>query len=126
VSGSAKLFPQHCQVPNLSNTAHLKVLTEELTTTTAIAAKMHKGHTFIHKLKLTADVGSKRRVGTNCIAAPPEMSPVGQPITRITTVPPIMKTRDPTAKIPLALFPEWTKNNIIWTLTQGMALYFWK
>ncbi len=39
VSGSAELFPQHCQVPNLSNTAHLKALTEELTTETAIAAK---------------------------------------------------------------------------------------
>jgi hypothetical protein len=30
VSGSAELFPQHCQVPNLSNTAHLKALTKEL------------------------------------------------------------------------------------------------
>ena len=43
VSGSAELFPQHCQVPNLSNTAHLKALTEELTTTMAIAAKTHNG-----------------------------------------------------------------------------------
>jgi hypothetical protein len=26
--GSAELFPQHCQVPNLSNNAHLKALTK--------------------------------------------------------------------------------------------------
>jgi hypothetical protein len=83
------MFPQHCQVPNLSNTAHLKALTKELTTTMAIAAKMHKGQTFIQKLKfaidevLMADVGSKQRVGTNSIAAPPVMAQVGQPIERM-------------------------------------------
>jgi hypothetical protein len=77
VWGAAELFPQHCQVPNLSNTAHLKALIEELTTTTAIAAKTHKGQTFIQKLKiaidkvLMANVGSEQRVGTNSIAAPP-------------------------------------------------------
>jgi hypothetical protein len=101
---SAELFPQHCQVPNFSNTAHLKALTKELTTTTTIAAKTHKGQTFIQKLKiaiddlLMADVGSKQRVGTNSMSAPPAMAQVGRPIERITTAPPIMKTRDPTAK----------------------------
>ena len=76
--GSAELFPQYCQVPNLSNTAHLKALTEELTTTTAIVAKTHKEHTFIHKLKiaidnlLTADVGNEQRVSTNSTSAPPQ------------------------------------------------------
>ncbi len=104
MSGSAELFPQHCQVPNLSNTAHLKALTKELTTTTEIAAKTHKGQTFIQKLKididdlLTADVVSEQRVGTNSIAAPPAIAQVGRPIERITTAPPIMKMRDPTAK----------------------------
>jgi len=45
---------------------------------------MNKGRTFIHKLKiaiddlLMADVGSEQRVGTNSMAAPPEMLPVGQ------------------------------------------------
>ena len=83
VSGSAELFPQHCQVPNLSNTAHLKALAKKLTTTLAVAAKTHKGCTFIHKLRiaiddlLTADVGSKQRVGTISMAAPPEMAHVG-------------------------------------------------
>jgi len=77
VPGSAELFPQHCQVPNRSNTAYLKALTKELTTTMSIAAKMHKGRLFIHKLKiaidnlLMTDVGSKQRVGANSMAAPP-------------------------------------------------------
>ena len=100
VSGSAELFPQHCQIPNLSNIAHLKALTKELTTTTSIAAKMHKGCTFIHKLKiaidnlLTADGGSEKRVGANSMAVPPEVAPVGQPIKQIIKAPPIMKSRD--------------------------------
>ena len=104
MSGSAELFPQHCQIPNLSNIAHLKALTKELTTTTSIAAKMHKGCTFIHKLKiaidnlLTADGGSEQRVGANSMTVPPEVAPVGQPIKQITKAPPIMKSRDPTAK----------------------------
>ncbi len=82
----------------------MKALTKELTIETAIASKMHKGQTFIQKLKiaidnlLTTDMGSKQRVGTIGVAAPPQIAQVGQPIERITTAPPIMKTRDPTAK----------------------------
>jgi hypothetical protein len=33
ISGSAELFPQHCQVPTLSPNEHLHALTEELQTT---------------------------------------------------------------------------------------------
>jgi hypothetical protein len=33
ISGSAELFPQHCQVPNLSPKEHLRALTEEIQTT---------------------------------------------------------------------------------------------
>jgi len=47
ISGSAELFPQHCQVPNLSEHAHLKALTEKLETSTGIAAKTHKGRVII-------------------------------------------------------------------------------
>ncbi len=84
ILGSAELFPQHCQVPNLSKTAHLKALTEELTTETAIAAKTHKGRTFIQKLKIAinnlpmTDMGTKQRVGTNSISAPPQIAQVVQ------------------------------------------------
>ncbi len=47
---------------------------------------------------LVADMGSEQRVGKNSIAAPLQIAQLGQPIERITTAPPIMKTRDPTAK----------------------------
>jgi hypothetical protein len=50
ISGSAKLFPQHCQVPNLSANAHLKALTEELKMTTAMAVNTTKGHHLIKSL----------------------------------------------------------------------------
>jgi len=50
ISESAELFPQQCQIPNLSNNAHLKVLTEELEVTTGIATKTHKGRTLIKAL----------------------------------------------------------------------------
>ncbi len=50
ISGSAELFPQHCQVPNLSNNAHLKALTEKLEVSAGIAAKTHNGCTLIKSL----------------------------------------------------------------------------
>jgi len=50
ISGSAELFPQHCQVPNLSPNAHLKALTEELQTTTEIAAGTTNGRRLIKSL----------------------------------------------------------------------------
>jgi len=50
ISGSAELFPQHCQVSNLSNNAHLKALTKELETLTGVADKTHKGRMLIKVL----------------------------------------------------------------------------
>jgi hypothetical protein len=50
--GSAELFPQHCQVPNLSPNAHLKALTKELQTATATAAKTTKGCHLIKSLAM--------------------------------------------------------------------------
>jgi hypothetical protein len=57
ISGSAELFPQHCQVPNLSNTSHLKALSKELKTSMGLAIKMHKWkwHTFIQQLCFAND-----------------------------------------------------------------------
>jgi hypothetical protein len=43
VCGSAELFPQYCQVPNLSQDKHLKALTEEIHTKTTVAVKTTKG-----------------------------------------------------------------------------------
>ena len=72
ISGSAELFPQHCQVPNLSNNAHLKALTKELEVSTGIAAKTHKGRTLIQSLGkaikaiLNPPIASKQRVDVYC------------------------------------------------------------
>ncbi len=105
ISGSAELFPQHCQVPNLSNIAHLKALTKELEKATSLTAEMHKGCTFIQKLKiaidgiLNANTREEQRVSSMPnAAAPPAMTSIELPIQQITEAPPIMKAWDPTEK----------------------------
>ena len=107
ISGSAELFPQHCQVPNLSNNAHLKALTEELETSTGIAAKTHKGRMLIKELGkaikaiLKPPVVSKQRVVNDNIRevvtqrANDDSAPE---LTRISDAPAIMNARDPTSK----------------------------
>jgi hypothetical protein len=104
ILGLAELFPQHCQVLNLSNMTHLKALTKELKTATSLRVKTHKGCTFIHKLKiaidviLNADKREEQKVSMPNVAAPPAMTSIKLPIQQIKEVPPIMKTRDPTGK----------------------------
>jgi hypothetical protein len=107
ISGSAELFPQHCQVPNLSNNAHLKALTKELETSTGIAAKTHKGRMLIKELGkaikaiLKPPVVSKQRVVNDNIRevvtqrANDDSAPE---LTRISDAPAIMNARDPTSK----------------------------
>ncbi len=104
ISGLAELFPQHCQVPNLSNTGHSKALTEELMTSTRQAVKTHKGKALIRQLKsaiegiLAPPVSGKQRVVTLPIGAPSIPSDTQIPFTRILEAPAIMQMRDPTAK----------------------------
>jgi len=105
ILGSAELFPQHCQVPNLSTNAHLKALTKELEKTTGIAAKTHKGHTLIKvlgkaiKAIFNPTVVSKQRVGNNRCDVETQHKTVDiAPITRISDAPAIMKVLDPMAK----------------------------
>jgi hypothetical protein len=105
ILGSAELFPQHCQVPNLSNNAHLKALTQELETSTGIAAKTHKGRTLIKVLAkaikniLTPPAVSDQRVDNNiCEVETQRENEDIAPITRISDAPAIMKARGRTAK----------------------------
>jgi hypothetical protein len=105
ISGSAKLFPQHCQVPNLSNNAHLKALTKELEVTTGIADKMHKGCTLIKSLGkaikaiLNPPIASKKRVDNSIREEATQRGTEDKvPIKRISDAPAIMKAPDPTAK----------------------------
>jgi hypothetical protein len=71
ISGSAKLFPQHCQVPNLSANAHLKALTEELIRTTATSAKTTNRRCLVKSLAtaikaiLTPTNAEEQRVATD-------------------------------------------------------------
>ena len=50
ISGSAELFPQHCQVPNLRPIEHLKALTAELADETMAAPSTTKGKALLHIL----------------------------------------------------------------------------
>jgi len=105
ISGSAELFPQHCQVPNLSNNAHLKALTEELEMTTSKVAQTHKGRALIKALGkaiktiLHPTAAEEQRVDNNIQVMEPQRENEDMaPITRISDAPAIMRARDPTAK----------------------------
>jgi hypothetical protein len=102
ISGSAELFPQHCQVPNLSRDEHLKALTEELTTETTLAVGTTKGkallkllHTHLDTLISPPTTTGEQRV-TDC--QPPAPQPARMELQRVTDSPAIMKAQDPTAK----------------------------
>jgi hypothetical protein len=105
ISGSAELFPQHCQVPNLSPTAHLKALTEELQNETKFAAGTPKGRRLIKSLGkaiksiLAPPNEEEQRVSNEMVreSITEDDAPIVT-IQRITEAPAIMKTRDPTAK----------------------------
>jgi len=105
ISGSAELFPQHCQVPNLSKHAHLKALTEELEMTKGIAVQTHKGRVLIKALGkaikaiLNPPNVSEQRVDNSiCEVETQRKNEDIAPITRISDAPAIMKARDPMAK----------------------------
>ncbi len=51
ISGSTELFPQHCQLPNLTPDQHFCALTEELAEETATANNMPMGHRLIKILQ---------------------------------------------------------------------------
>ena len=123
ILGSAELFLQHCQVPNLSNNPHLKALTKELQTATSIASDTHKGWTLIQslgkaiKVILNPPTGGEQRVDTNDgIVEPPSATEALVPIPRISEAPATMQTCDPTTKqylIATARTHQWlTQNNI--------------
>jgi len=45
------VYPQHCQLPNLTNIQHLRALTDELAKETKIAAKTPQGRVCIKNLQ---------------------------------------------------------------------------
>jgi len=105
ISASAELFPQHCQVPNLSKNAHLKALTEELDMTTSQVAQTHKGRALIKALGkaikaiLHPTAAGEQRVDNNIRVIETQRANEDMaPITRTSDAPAIMRARDPTAK----------------------------
>ena len=102
MSGSAELFPQHCQVPNLSRDEHLKALMEELHTETTVAAGTTKGKAFLKLLQthlealiLPPPTLVEQRV-TNIQSTTP--TPELRELQRVPESAAIMQERDPTAK----------------------------
>jgi hypothetical protein len=105
ISWSAELFPQHCQVPNLSPNEHLRALTKRLAITTSSVSKTTTGRDMIKVPQAHLDAliepvpyPSEQRVIVDNAPLPNE-----QPIQRMSQPPAIMKTRDPTAKRNLIL-----------------------
>ena len=106
ISGSAELFPQHCQVPNLSPGEHLRALTEELVTTATTVRNSTKGKTMIRHLRQHLNEiinGTAQPTPAQRVSAADTHIPEEPAIPRVTQAPAIMKTRDPTAKRHLIL-----------------------
>ncbi len=61
ISGSTELFPQHCQLPSLTQHQHFRALTEELTDNTAIAGVTPKGRRLLKLLGMR--INTRWRVG---------------------------------------------------------------
>jgi hypothetical protein len=105
ISRSAELFPQHCQVPNLSQNEHLRALTEELQTTAQSVKETPKGKAMINTLQ------QQLNELMELVQTPPEQRvsktnthpPIKQPIQKVLQAPEIMKTRSPMAKRNLIL-----------------------
>ena len=101
----AKLFPQHCQVPNLSPNAHLKALTKELQTAMVTAAGTPKGRRLIKSIAtaikaiLMPTNAEEQWVDTDIVIGrpPSEDAPIVT-MQRISDAPEIMQMRDPIAK----------------------------
>jgi hypothetical protein len=122
ISGSTELFPQHCQVPNLTQHQHLQALTEELADVTFSAGTTAKGRALIKKLQVKikhiltpqASVATPRaqqrvREDEQRVRAEEQRVIDESPIItvpQITDAPPIMHAQNPTSKRALRSTPR--------------------
>jgi hypothetical protein len=98
--GSAEIFPQHCQVPNLSPTEHLKALTDKLANKTTKSATTPKGKALFKNLPTHLDALIMPPPAMAELRVPASMPTVPNPqmeLQRVSNSPAIMQTRDPTA-----------------------------
>jgi hypothetical protein len=111
ISGSTELFPQHCQLPNLTPHQHFRALTDELTDATAIASATQKGRRLIKllqenikKILNPPDTLEEQRVSDNETRMQQQRVIDSMPIITVPTVPRItnalliLQSRNPTAK----------------------------
>jgi hypothetical protein len=125
VWGLTELFPQHCQLPNLTPHQHLRVLTNELANSTTNASATTKGCRLFKLLKLNIqqiiNPGvhlDKQRV-SNCETQEQQQRVIDKTpiltVSRITNAPPILYAQNPTAKQALKSTPRLhnceTRNN---------------
>ncbi len=127
ILGSTELFPQHCQLPNLTANQHFRKLTDKLAYEMAMANKTPMGKRLIKLLQSrikqileptlvpTAQDAQEqeqrvREQGQLVIDDTPILT-----VPRISNAPPIMKARNPTAKWVLknrpCLHRQHTRNN---------------
>lgn len=128
ISGSTELFPQHCQLPNLTPMQHLRALAKEIEEETAKVASTPQGRELIKALRTNISKminqpkeGEEQRV----IMEQQQIERDNQQrviddtpiitIPRVTNAPPIMKSRNPTSKRALKgtkrLHRRVTRNN---------------
>ena len=115
ISGSSELFPQHCQFPSLTPHQHLRALTDELTKETDGANQTPKGRRLLKLLGQRIDnlltppsIRAPQRVTTTVQSEDEQRVMDDYPIItvpRITDAPPIMQSRNPTAKRSLMQTP---------------------
>jgi hypothetical protein len=108
ISGSSKLFPQHCQLPTMTPHQHLQALTDKLTEDTERAISTPKGCRLLKLLATRIDdlltfppPTAQQRVCDEVQREEEQRVIDDYPICtipRITDVPPIMRSRNPTAK----------------------------
>ena len=122
MSGSTELFLQHCQLPNLTHIQHLRALTKEITDETDIAAKTAQDRALIKQLQSnitnilnpSTSHAEEQRVRREEEQRVIDNTPIIT-IPRITTVKPILQSRNPTAKRALKNTPQIhgrvTRNN---------------
>ena len=125
ISGSAELFPQHCQLPNLTPLQHLRALTQELTDETKIAAQTQQGRKVLQQLQtnltniINPSAAQTEEQRVRLVEQERQQRVIDDtPIItmpRITNAQPIMQSRNPTAKRNLKQTPRihrrHTRNN---------------
>jgi hypothetical protein len=125
ISGSSELFPQHCQLPNLTPLQHLRALTQELTEETRIAAQTQQGRRVLQQLQtnltniINPSTAQTEEQRVRLLEQERQQRVIDDTpiitIPRITDAQPIMQSRNPTAKRNLKQTPRihrrQTRNN---------------